>query len=76
MIGILEGITRWRAQMKRAVLADMHRIACGTAGCALPLAPLDETPPGAGRSPLRFSLRRRKRLSWNIFLCGSNHCGS
>lgn len=66
MIGILAGIARWRAQMKRSALAARHRIACGTAGCALPPAPLDEM-------PLRFSLRRRKRLSWNILLCGRNH---
>lgn len=72
MIGILKGIARWRAQMKRAAVTDMHRFAYGTAGCALPLAPLDETPLQVARSPLRFSLRRRKRLSWYVFLCGSN----
>jgi hypothetical protein len=51
--------------LKRAFLADMHRMASGWAPERIPLAQF-KTPPPEAR--LKFSLRSRQKLGWMAFM--------
>lgn len=66
--GLIDIAVRWQAGFKRRAMADMHRMACGYAGRALPLAPA-----GQARSPLTFPPRERRLLGWHRFICRGSH---
>jgi hypothetical protein len=59
--------------LKKSVLTDMHRMACGWAGRELPTAPLESRSKGQGKTGLQFPLRSRQSLNWKGFVTRLGH---
>jgi hypothetical protein len=59
--------------LKKSVLADMHRMACGWAGKELPIAPRDARSSDQGKPDLHFPLRSRQNMSWKGFVTRFGH---